>query len=92
MKTYIEVVETSIIGWSSGAPATKNFFPFDFTPDKPLSAYEYVDLTETRLVPAQDDPENSTVEETLVVGKTVRVREGWNPEISSEEVEEESTP
>lgn len=77
MTTYIEVIGTSIVGWSSGSPATKNFFAFDFTPEKPLDAYEYVDVTETHTVADPDDPENATIEITTVVGKTIQVRADW---------------
>ncbi len=88
MNTYIEVNGTSIVGWSSGAPATKNFFFFDFTPDKPLTAYEYVDVTETHTVADPDNLENESIEITAVVGKTIQVRDDWVPETP----EEEDTP
>ena len=90
MNTYIEVNGTSIVGWSSGAPATKNFILFDFTPDKPLSAYEYVDVTETQTVADPDNLEKESIETTVVVGKTIQVRDDWVPE--SPEEKEESTP
>lgn len=77
MNTYIEVNGTSIVGWSSGAPATDKFFAFDFTPEKPLDAYEYVDVTETHTVADPDDPENATIEITTVVGKTIQERADW---------------
>ena len=77
MTTYIEVKGTSIVGWSSGAPATENFFAFDFIPEKPLDAYEYVDVTETQTVADPNDPENATVEITTVVGKTIQERADW---------------
>jgi len=77
MNTYIEVNGTSIVGWSSGAPATENFFVFDFTPEKPLEAYEYVDVTETHTVADPNDPENATIEITTVVGKTIQERADW---------------
>lgn len=77
MNTYIEVNGTSIVGWSSGAPATENFFAFDFTPEKPLGAYEYVGVTETRTVPDPDDPENATIETEIVVGYVVQERADW---------------
>lgn len=77
MTTYIEVKGTSIVGWSSGAPATENFFAFDFTPEKPLDAYEYVDVTETHTVADPNDPENATIEITTVVDKVIQVRADW---------------
>jgi len=77
MNTYIEVNGTSIIGWSSGAPATENFFVFDFTPEKPLGAYEYVEVTETETVADPNDPENSTIEIEVVVGHTIQERADW---------------
>ena len=89
MNTYIELNGTSIVGWSSGAPATKNYISFDFTPDKPLSAYEYVDITETHTVADPDNLENGSIEITVVVGKTIQVRDDWVPELPEEE---ESTP
>jgi hypothetical protein len=77
MNTYIEVNGTSIIGWSSGAPATENFFAFDFTPEKPLDAYEYVDVTETHTVADPNDPENATIEITTVVDTIIQERADW---------------
>jgi hypothetical protein len=65
------------IGWSSGAPATENFFAFDFTPEKPLDAYEYVDVTETHTVADPNDPENATIEITTVVDKVIQERADW---------------
>ncbi len=78
MDTYIEVNGTSVVGWSSGAPATEHYFKFNnFIPEKPLEAYEYVEVTETITVPDPDDPENSTVEEVAVVGYVVQERADW---------------
>lgn len=85
MTTYIEVNGTSIVGWSSGAPATENFFAFDFTPEKPLDAYEYVDVTETHTVADPNDPENATIETEIVVGYAVQERADWvAPELPAE--------
>lgn len=85
MDTYIEVVGTRVVGWSSGAPATENYFNFDFIPEKPLEAYEYVEVTETITVPDPDDPENSTIEEEAVSGYVVQERADWvEPEIPEE--------
>ncbi len=88
MNTYIKVAETSIVGWSSGSPATKDFFSFEFTPEHPLEAYEYITITETITVPDPDDLENSTIEEELITGYAVQVRDDWVPETP----EEEDTP
>lgn len=89
MNTYIELNGTSIVGWSSGAPATKNFFSFEFTPEHPLEAYEYLTLTDTTTVPDPNDPENSTIEEELITGYTIQVRDDW---VLESPEEEESTP
>ena len=69
---------TSILGWSQSknCPA-KGYVPVDFTPEKPLEAYEYVDVTETQTVPDPDDPENSTIETEVIIGKAVQVRADW---------------
>lgn len=78
MNTYIEVIGTNIVGWSSGAPATENYFKFNnFIPEKPLEAYEYVAVTESVTVPDPKDLENSTIEEEIVVGYVVQERADW---------------
>lgn len=85
MNTYIEVVGTNIVGWSSGAPATENHFRFDFIPEKPLEAYEYIEVTTTVSVPDPEDPENATIEEAAVAGYVVQERADWvEPEIPEE--------
>ena len=79
-KTWISVTDTAVTGWAEGPePPTDDWFAYNWRPEKPLAAYEYVEIVETVTEPDPDPEatEGATISIEVSRGLNVRQRADW---------------